>query len=94
MFSTVLLNITYITANHVTIIVEEIADVYATHGSKTQVLAASIRETRQVPACFRVGADIVTLPYDLFQKCYDHTLTDSGLQKFDSDWNQLQDKLK
>ncbi len=75
-------------------LVEEIADVYATHGSKTQVLAASIRETRQVPACFRVGADIVTLPYDIFQKCYDHTLTDSGLAKFDSDWNQLQDQLK
>ena len=75
-------------------LVEEIADVYATHGSKTQVLAASIREPRQVPACFRVGADICTLPYDIFQKCYDHCLTDSGLQKFDSDWNQLQDNLK
>ena len=75
-------------------LVEEIADVYATHEIKTQVLAASIREARQVPACFRVGADIVTLPYDIFQKCYDHTLTDSGLAKFDSDWNQLQDQLK
>ena len=75
-------------------LVEEIADVYATHEIKTQILAASIREARQVPACFRVGADIVTLSYDIFQRCYDHTLTDSGLQKFDSDWNQLQDELK
>ncbi len=75
-------------------LVEEIADVYSTHGSKTQVLAASIREPIQVTKCFRVGADICTLPWDIFNKMYDHILTDQGMAKFDSDWSQLQDKLK
>ena len=75
-------------------LVEEIADVYATHGSKTQVLAASIRETRQVPACFRVGADIVTLPWHIFQQLYDHQLTEVGLDLFNKDWAQLQETLK
>ena len=75
-------------------LVEEIADVYSTHGSKTQVLAASIREPIQVAKCFRVGADICTLPWDIFNKMYDHILTDQGMAKFDSDWSQLQDKLK
>jgi len=74
-------------------LIEEIADLYATHCVKTQVLAASIREVRQVPACFRVGADVCTLPYDIFQKLYDHTLTDSGLAKFDADWKALKEKL-
>ena len=75
-------------------LVEEISDVFTTHGSKTQVLAASIREPIQVAKCFRVGADICTLPWDIFNKMYDHILTDSGMAKFDSDWSQLQDKLK
>ena len=75
-------------------LVEEISDVYSTHGAKTQVLAASIREPLQVAKCFRVGADICTLPWDIFNKMYDHILTDQGMEKFDSDWSQLQDKLK
>ena len=75
-------------------LVEEISDVFTTHGSKTQVLAASIREPLQVSKCFRVGADICTLPWDIFNKMYDHILTDQGMAKFDSDWSQLQDKLK
>lgn len=74
-------------------LIEEIADLYATHNAKTEVLAASIREARQVPACFRVGADVCTMPYDIFQKLYDHTLTDSGLAKFDADWKALKEKL-
>ena len=73
--------------------VEEIADVFSTHGSKTEVLAASIRDPIQVAKCFRVGADICTLPWDIFNKMYDHCLTDAGLQKFDNDWNQLQQRL-
>ena len=75
-------------------LVEEIADVYATHGAKTKVLAASIREPIQVAKCFREGADICTLPWDIFNKMYDHCLTDAGMQKFDSDWSELQSKLK
>ena len=74
-------------------LVEEISDVFTTHGSKTEILAASIREPIQVAKCFRVGADICTLPWDIFNKMYDHCLTDSGLQKFDNDWTQLQKRL-
>ena len=75
-------------------LVEEISDVFTTHGAKTQVLAASIREPIQVAKCFRVGADICTLPWDIFNKMYDHILTDQGMDKFDSDWSELQSKLK
>ena len=75
-------------------LVEEISDVFTTHSAKTQVLAASIREPIQVAKCFRVGADISTLPWDIFNKMYDHILTDAGLQKFNDDGAHLQQELK
>ena len=75
-------------------LVEEISDVFTTHSSKTEILAASIREPIQVAKCFRVGADICTLPWDIFNKMYDHCLTDAGLDKFNKDWSKLQQELK
>ena len=74
-------------------LIEEIADVYATHNVKTQVLAASVREVYQVSSAFRVGADICTLPLPIFYKMYKHILTDKGLELFDKDWKSLQEKL-
>jgi len=70
-------------------LIEEIADVFATHQIKTEVLAASIREAHQVSAAFRVGADICTLPLPVFYSLYKHILTDTGLEKFNADWAEL-----
>jgi len=74
-------------------LIEEIADVFATHQVKTEVLAASIREPMQVSDCFRVGADVCTLPLPIFYKLYKHILTDKGLELFDKDWKELQEKI-
>ena len=71
-------------------LIEEIADVFATHQAKTQVLAASIRDVHQVSTAFRVGADICTIPLPVFHKMYKHVLTDKGLELFDKDWQELQ----
>ena len=73
-------------------LIEEIADVFATHELKTEVLAASIREPVQVTDCFRVGLTYA-LPLPIFYKLYKHILTDKGLELFDQDWKSLQDKL-
>ena len=70
-------------------LIEEISDVYATHKQKTQVLAASIRDVYQVASCFRVGADICTIPDKIFSGMYKHILTDQGIAKFDEDWTKL-----
>jgi transaldolase len=74
-------------------LIEEIADVFATHQLKTEVLAASIREPIQVSDAFRVGADICTLPLPVFYSLYKHILTDTGLEKFNADWKELQGKI-
>ena len=75
-------------------VIEEIADVFATHQAPTQVLAASIRDVYQVSKSFKVGADICTIPITIFHKMYRHILTDKGLELFDKDWKELQKCLK
>ena len=74
-------------------LIEEISDIFATHGAKTQVLAASIREVYQVAQAFKVGADICTIPSKVFEKMFLHVLTDKGLDIFDKDWKKLQSEL-
>ena len=74
-------------------LIEEISDIFATHGAKTQVLAASIRETYQVAQAFKVGADICTIPSKVFESMFQHVLTDKGLDIFDKDWKKLQSEL-
>ena len=75
-------------------LIEEISDIFATHGTKTQVLAASIREVYQVAQAFKVGADICTIPSKVFEKMFLHVLTDKGLDIFDKDWKTLQTELE
>ncbi|AIX24524.1 transaldolase [Synechococcus phage ACG-2014g] len=74
-------------------LIEQIADVFATHQVKTEILAASIREPIQVSDAFRVGADICTIPLPMFYQLYKHILTDKGLEQFDKDWTSLQEKI-
>jgi len=74
-------------------LIEQIADVFATHQVKTEILAASIREPIQVSDAFKVGADICTISLTLFYHLYKHILTDKGLEQFDKDWTSLQEKI-
>ena len=74
-------------------LIEQIADVFATHQVKTEILAASIRDPIQVSDAFRVGADICTIPLPMFYQLYKHILTDTGLEQFDKDWTSLQEKI-
>ena len=52
----------------------------------TEVLAASLRDVHSVADCFSVGADIVTMPPGVFEKMYNHILTDKRLDQFDKDY--------
>ena len=70
-------------------LVKDIANLYKEHMSRTQVLAASLRNVKDVAQCFSVGADVVTMPPAIFDKMYNHILTDKGLQLFQDDWNSI-----
>ena len=54
------------------------------------ILAASIRNVRDVGKAFEHGANICTIPPTVFNKMYKHILTDKGLELFDNDWKSVQ----
>ena len=68
-------------------LIKEIAAIYRKqYITKTQVLAASLRDVHSVSRCYADGADIVTMPPAVFEKMYKHILTDKGLEQFDIDY--------
>jgi len=66
-------------------LIQEIRVIYDNYGLDTQVLAASIRHPLHVRDAAMVGADVVTIPPDIFGKLLSHPLTDLGLEKFLAD---------
>ena len=75
------------------LLIEQIVSIYANYGYQTEVLAASIRHPMHVVACAEMGADVVTLPLGVIKKMLKHPLTDSGLAKFLSDWEQYKESV-
>jgi transaldolase len=71
----------------------EICEIYDIQGYDTEVLAASLRHPMHVVDAALAGADIATMPYDVFTKLVKHPLTDIGLQKFDADWKNYQEEI-
>jgi len=72
-------------------LIKDIANVYAKQNwKKTEILAASIRNVRDVGRAFEYGANICTIPTGVFDKMYKHVLTDAGLAQFDKDWAEVQ----
>ena len=73
-------------------LIEEIANIYETQSRlynfvDTEILSASIRNVGSVSKSFEYGAGIVTMPPSVFEKMYNHILTDKGLDLFQKDWD-------
>ena len=69
-------------------LIRDIKTIYANYGFKTEILVASIRHPVHVLEAAKIGADIATMPFEIFQKLVKHPLTDIGLQRFLSDWEK------
>jgi transaldolase len=69
-------------------LVEEIATIYSNYGYDTEVLVASVRHPMHVIQAGLIGADVVTMPYNVIEKLIKHPLTDIGLEKFLSDYKK------
>ena len=63
--------------------INEVYRVQAIH--RTRILSASIRYVNSVSQSFANGADVVTMPPAVFEKMYNHVLTEKGLDIFDND---------
>ena len=75
-------------------LIEEIANIYETQSRlynfvDTEILSASIRDVGSVSKSFEYGAGIVTMPPSVFEKMYNHILTDKGLELFQKDWDAV-----
>ncbi|MDP3889093.1 MAG: transaldolase family protein, partial [bacterium] len=70
-------------------IIHEMRQMMYRYGFKTGLLAASLRHVRHFHLAVMVGADVATVPVDVFEKAITHPLTDSGIEKFNVDWQKL-----
>lgn len=70
-------------------LVRSISGLYCGQGVRTRILAASLRDVHHVSRCLLYGANVVTLPPGVFDKMYNHVLTDAGLNIFEQDFAQI-----
>lgn len=75
-------------------IVKNIRKAFDYSGTSTQILAASIRDVRQVEQAALNGADVVTIPPVVFWGMYKNILTDKGLDLFQKDWEEVLNSVK
>jgi transaldolase len=66
-------------------LIHDIREIYDTYNFKTEILAASIRSVSHVRESLLAGADVATMPADIFKKLLSHPLTDKGLAAFIAD---------
>lgn len=69
-------------------LIREIAEIYAIQGFETEILAASIRNSKHIVQAARSGADICTCPLNSILGLLKHPLTDIGLAKFLADYEK------
>lgn len=75
-------------------LLRQICEIYDVQAYETEVLAASLRHPMHVVEAALAGADIATMPYDVFTKLVKHPLTDKGLDQFSKDWRSLEEQVK
>lgn len=73
-------------------LIKEIKQIYSNYKFTTQILVASIRSPIHVLEAAKIGADIATMPYSVFEQLFKHTLTDVGIKKFLEDWEKVPKK--
>lgn len=69
-------------------LIEQIVVTYNNYVFDTEVLVASVRSPMHVMEAALMGADVVTLPFDVIGKLIKHPLTDIGLEKFLADYEK------
>ena len=70
-------------------LIEEIVTIFNNYDIKTEIISASIRHPMHVVQCALAGSDIATIPYKVFMQMLNHPLTDTGIEKFLKDWENV-----
>jgi transaldolase len=67
----------------------QIRQIYDNYGFETELLVAAARHPIHVVESALIGADVITLSYDILMMLYDHPLTDAGIETFLKDWEKV-----
>ena len=70
-------------------LIKNIRRAFDLSGTSTQILAASLRDVRQVEQSALAGADVVTIPPTVFWGMYKNIMTEKGLELFQKDWDEV-----
>ena len=72
----------------------ESMEIIRAYDFESEIIVASVRNTRHVIEAAKMGAHIATIPFAVLEKMFKHPNTDKGLESFLADWEKLQAKLK
>ncbi|MCK4419865.1 fructose-6-phosphate aldolase [Candidatus Aerophobetes bacterium Ae_b3a] len=69
---------------------EEIARILRNYNDcKTEMIVASVLDPRYIAEAALVGADIITLPFEILEEVVKHPMTDIGIKQFLADWKKV-----
>lgn len=69
-------------------LIKDIRAVYSNYNFSTQILAASVRSPQHVVEAAKAGAEVATVPVNVFEQLFLHPQTDKGLRDFLNAWNK------
>ncbi|MGC8497145.1 MAG: fructose-6-phosphate aldolase [Thermoplasmata archaeon] len=70
-------------------LVEDIRTIFDNYNIETEIIVASVRHPVHVYESALIGADIVTLPFNVLEKLFKHPKTEEGIQRFLEDWKKV-----
>lgn len=73
-------------------LIAQLVEIFDNYDFSTEILVASVRNPLHVVEAARLGADIVTMPFNVIMQMLKHPLTDIGNKKFIEDWQAAQAK--
>ena len=72
----------------------ECMDILNAYNLKSELIVASVRNSRHVIEAAKIGAHIATIPFAVLEKMFKHPNTEKGLKAFLDDWENFQKQLK
>ncbi|GIM27705.1 putative transaldolase [Clostridium polyendosporum] len=74
------------------VLIKDIVEIFKLHNLKTEIIAASIRNSMHVVNAAKAGCHIATVPYKVLLDNTKHPLTDAGIERFLKDWETVANK--
>ncbi|MEJ5307262.1 MAG: fructose-6-phosphate aldolase [candidate division WOR-3 bacterium] len=69
-------------------IIESVMKIFKNYNFQTKVIVASVRNPVHILKSLELGADVATIPYNVFIQLIKHPLTDLGVKRFLEDYEK------